>query len=209
MKKYILAFGILFILLLIVIFSIRVCCGFYPDITNLGNLIIIGITLIVLMIYAYDTNRIANIQQNIFYTPNVVHQLTATEMNDGIFDIGLDLINTSSFYVESLVNVRIKCYNDELFIQNDVYYGKKPWNLPPFSKVHGHFDLNDQLLAKAHRTLSEIRKISEDSELLTMSILIKCTSHHGIELKCPEIKYHFVFDRNINNRKWSDWVLDI
>ncbi|MFH1525029.1 MAG: hypothetical protein ABIG69_00010 [Bacteroidota bacterium] len=209
MKKYILVIGVFVVLFITLTFSILSYCNTNPDYTNIGNLIIIGITLTVLMLYAYDTNRLANIQQDINYTPNVVHQLTATEMNDGNFDIGFDLINISSFYVVAFLNIQMKCYNDELIVQHDAYYGKKPWNLPPNSSVHGHFSLNDQLLENAHRTLFDLRKTKEDSELLTMAILLKCTSHHNIELKCPEIKYHFVFDRNIEKRNWSGWVLNI
>lgn len=184
------------------------------DYSQLGTLIILGITLVVLIQYAFDTHQMAKTQQKIYLTPSVTHRLSATEVHivQNTFDIGFDLINHSSFYVEAYVNFSLKCYGIELHIPNGAYSGDRPWILPPNSDtIHGHFNLNNQLLQSSQHTITELRSRNKDPEMLSLSINIRCTSAHDIDLQIPEINYYFVFDRIVipNRIKESGWVLKI
>lgn len=214
-KYFILWFIIIAILISIFIFFFRrFPLYFYltfwgVDYFKLGNLIVLSITLIVIMIYTYDTNRIANIQQKIYFTPQVVHEVSATEKRNNVFDIGFDLFNLSHFYVKAYAIIELKCFNKELIINNSVYYGKRPWNIPPNSRIHGHFKLDNNLLKQADMTASNLRKQKNNPKALTLKVNIECTSTHDISMKTPQIKYHFVYDRKINGSTWSGWVLDI
>ena len=187
--------------------------GFEPkevDYVSIGTLIILSLTLLVLIQYAYDTNRVANITRDFNLTPNVMLKLSSTLLTNKEYDIGFDLLNQSSFYVKAFVNVELKCYNDSINISNDVYYGKRPWILPPNAFVHGHFHLNDNLLKPSNRTIAELKQKGEDINALSMKVKINCTSIHNIDLKIPEIKYHFVFKRiSPDGSEWNGWVLDI
>lgn len=187
--------GITLTILLVIVFTILKICSNPINYLDLGNLIILGVTLIVIMIYAYDTNRLANLQQKIYLTPNVVHQIEAEELIDRTLIIGFDLINFSSFYVSAFTYVQLKCFENELGIPNDVYYGKTPWNIPPNSKVHGHFKVDDVMLKPFNSSLKEIRSANENSKALTLTVKINCKSIYGIELSIPETKYFYSFER--------------
>lgn len=213
MKKFnfsILIIGILSIILIITWFSFQHLHFCYIDNLKLGNLVILGLTLIVIMIYTFDTHRIANIQQNNYYKPQVVHNITAIEENNNVFDVGFDLFNSSSFYVEAEVNLELKCCDDDvLTIPNDVYYGSTPWILPPNTKLHGHFKLDDTLLHPVNQTMAKLRETYQNQKAFKLVIDIACTSDYKISMTIPTIKYYFVFDRDVNGKKWSGWVLDI
>ena len=190
LNKYIVISGILLVIIFAIFFVIKSLESEPVNYVSIGTLIILAVTLIVLIQYAYDTNRIANITQEFNLTPNVMHRISSANLSNKEIDIGFDLLNQSNFYVKAYVNVELKCYKDTLIIPNDVYYGKKPWNLPPNAFVHGHFHLNDVLLKDSHRTIEELKQKGEDGKALTMKVNIMCTSSHGIELAIPEIKYH-------------------
>lgn len=147
------------------------------------------------MFYAYDTNKLANLQQNIYLTPSVVHQIELVEVNKENFNVGFDLINFSKFYVSALTFVRLECFEQELYIPNEIYYGKVAWNLPPNLGVHGHFTINDEFLKPAKINLEELRKKGDDPKALSLKIKINCKSIHGIELNIPETKYFYSFER--------------
>ncbi|TAL62639.1 MAG: hypothetical protein EPN88_13130 [Bacteroidetes bacterium] len=146
------------------------------DYVSIGNLIILALTLLVLLQYAYDTNRLANITQDYNLTPNIMHKLSSALLSSDEYDIGFDLLNQSSFYVKAFVNIELKCYNDNINIPNDVYCGKRPWILPPNAFVHGHFRLNDNLLKSSNRTIAELKQKGEDINTLSMKVNINCTS---------------------------------
>jgi hypothetical protein len=209
-KAGLLAFGIVSVIVISLLFTVL---SFHQQPVNhvgIGSLIVLATTLIVLMIYAYDTRRIANLQERFYLTPNVVNHVTATDEGNDSFDIGFDLINHSSFYVETTVNITLKCYDDEIHLPNEVYHGAHPWSLPPHGYLHGHFKLNNDVLSQANHTISELRQREEDPLMLTLRSNIECTSDHGIPLRIPEVKYHFVFDRTRpDGGRWSGWVLDI
>lgn len=197
---FILIGGITLTVLLLIGFIILNFCSTYSNPIATGTFVILGVTLIVIMIYAYDTNRLANLQQNIYLTPNVIHQIDLIEVNEKNINVGLDLINFSNFYVSALTFVQLKCFEQELFIPNEIYYGKSAWNLPPNLKVHGHFTVNDDFLKPANINVDELRKAADDPKALSLNIKINCKSIHGIELSIPETKYFYSFKR-------KTWVL--
>lgn len=198
-------------IVVVIFFSVKALCSTPIDYIRIGTLIVLGLTLIAVIQYAFDTNRMIDLQQRVHLTPQVVHQISAIDLGNNEFDIGFDLVNHSSYYVEATVNVRLESFGVEIRIPDNVYYGARPWVLPPHSNVHGHFKLNDGLLQLANRTMADLRRMSRDENMLTLVIeRIQCTIPHGIPLKIPAIRYHFVFDRaQPNGSTWSGWVLDI
>ncbi len=209
-NKNIIWFFFALITIVTIFFTIKGFQSENVEYVSIGTLIILALTLIILLQYAYDTNRLANITQDFNLTPKVMHKLTSTLLSPNEYDIGFDLLNQSSFYVNAFVNVELKCYNDCITIPNDVYYGKRPWILPPNAFVHGHFRLNDNLLKSSNRTITELKQKGEDINALSMKVSIICTTAHSIDLNIPEIKYHFVFRRILpDGSEWNGWILDI
>lgn len=129
---------------------------------EIANFIAVSLTLFVLVKYAYDTNRIANIEYRISYTPIVTHEIRA-EYGDLLSEgqgCGLKqeieayfkLGNLSHFDVEILVWVdifvddkRIEYFDDAT---NKAYQGITPWVLCTLGVFEGHFTFGDGLLEK-------------------------------------------------------------
>jgi hypothetical protein len=166
-----------------------------------GQLIILSLTLAFIILYARDTNRLANAQEEKWETelePRVAYQTSTLEMPDRDVDLRFRLINLTNFYVEVRLDCNFKVSGDSVKISG-AYDGTEVWPLSQHEAVEGHFRLA-RLLETKGKTLDQIRSGSggtNGSELLTMEISIEAESETGRKKKYPPRRYHFSFERLI------------
>ena len=205
----IIVFIIVFMVFIVVSNLDKFLCGS----TEIGTFLILGFTLIAVVIYTYetyrmanDTNRMAGIQSNNSYKPRVViiPYIRQTNFKE-VIDCRFLVKNDSDFYVKVELYIKLMCFGSDLDVA-DTYNGKRPWNLPPNQGIDGHFYLDKNMLAKIGKTIPEILEKINEENTLTLQLWSNCTSDYNIPLEIPITNYHLKID---DNTKEPCWVLDV
>ncbi len=145
-SKALLVITIVFAVLIIAIgvFAYRGCIS-----VGLAGYVILSFTLIAILLYAYFTYKILEVQQNMFrWNQNPVSvswirpDLLKYTRQDGKVDFKTFFFirNLSRTHAVAKININPKV-NEEAASSNDAYFGKKWWYVPAHKTIRGWFPL--------------------------------------------------------------------
>jgi hypothetical protein len=165
-----------------------------------GQLIVLSLTVVFIILYVRDTNRIANAEEEKWETelePRVSYHLSSFE-EDGDVHVTFQLINLTNFHVEVRVNCNFKIYGQAAKFSG-AYDGTEVWPLAHYQEPKGLFRLT-KLLETKQKTIEQMRSErngTNASEQLTADITIEAESETGRARKYLPRRYHFCFERLI------------
>lgn len=170
------------------------------DATAIGTFLILSLTLISLIIYAYDTHIIASVTKKKWEQEGI---LSAGYSMDGINDKGghgrilFRLTNRSNLVIKARVWCVFKVYGVPVECGDD-FNGKSVWYIFPGQTSQGWYEI-DALLVKQGKTIEEICSEyngTNRSSQLTLELRIEFRDELGNKRVLPHRKHYFVF---------SDW----
>ncbi len=198
-KVWITSIGI--IVILSIILDAYFCVNKF---TAIGQYIILTLTLIALIIYAWDNHRIANATEQKWeeeLKPKLLYDMGMNPSDPS--DVRFRLINPTDFLIEAKINCNLKIYG-ELISFPSAYDGSETWGIFPHQISEGHFSL-DTVLAKKGKTRSEMTQNANDknqTEQLTMDLEISFENENGRKRKYPARRHYFLF-------KQGKWVPEL
>jgi hypothetical protein len=198
MRKYILWF----IVLLMVICAVIIVCKSInrPDIKilEIGNFIVLSLTLVALIFYAHDTYRLASIGQSKWEKENI---LNATYEMVGINDLGgagrilFRITNPSTLIIRAKVWAEFKVYGVPVDPGGD-FNGTKIWLVFPQQTSQGWYEISS-LIAQQGKTPQKMQSEYDSNNRttqLTLDLTIEFRDELGNERKLPTRKHYFAFN---------------
>lgn len=165
--------------------------------TTITNLIL-GVTLIVILWYARNTQRMTTIAEKRWERDSMIratYNITmAADKNSVLFAI----TNPSTLLVSAIVNCNFRIYGEPVDY-SDAYNGKELWEIFPGQISQGHFEIST-LLPKKGLTMEDMKnKRTQENykEQLTMDLEIKFTDETGKNKEFPTRRHFFDFERQL------------
>ena len=180
-------------------------CSYYPYL-QAGQMIILAITLVVIIIYAWDTRRIANATELKWeeeLKPKLMYEMTVDQSEQQSKLVYFRLINPTDYIIDATVNCNFKIYGEPISYPG-AYDGSETWTVFPHQISQGYFSI-DALLSqkgKSREQMIQEQNTSNASEQLTMHLAISFESETGRTRSYPARKHYFAFD------KWT-WVPEL
>ena len=164
---------------------------------EVGALLTLAITLVVLIVYAWDTRRIANATEQKWEEerkPKVQYEMIMApkERENVIFRLS----NLSDYFVQARVNLNCKVYGDPV-AYHPAYDGTEVWSLYPRQAFQGWYSIQT-LLDQKGKTIDQMQKEGQGSnttQQLTCDLEIDFTSETGYSRKYPPRRHYFDFER--------------
>jgi hypothetical protein len=207
MQRYTLR--VIIIVMLAVAAYVSYCSAYVFDesILSIATFVVLTLTLIALIIYAYDTNLIASMARARWEREHILesyYSMTIVPRKDNdrgrtIFLVG----NPSTLMFRAKVWCNLQLYGQPVEI-NDDYNGQNTWYIFPQQISQGWFEIAD-ILAKKGKTIEEI--INETTEAnygkqLTMDLEIEFRNELEIRRRLPLRRNYFDF------KDWQ-WIPDL
>ena len=193
--------SIVIAVIILVITAIVVCIALFvkdSTIVGIGTFVVLSLTLIVLIRYAYDTNSIAKATQERWMRESVISTTYSTELLGGKGDRGRTLfriINPSTLIVRAKVNCNFKIYGEPVSA-GPAYDGSETWLLFPQQMSQGWFEIESILQKKgksvAQMTTEHVPENTKDQ--LTMMLSLKFCDELGVSRELPQRLHYFDFD---------------
>ena len=192
----------LFAKIIIVVIIIIACCVVYLELQtenkkliDIGTFVILTLTLIALIIYAYDTNLMASIanerwkRASILNTTYSMNQSTSNKSHT-IFQI----YNQSNLVVKAKVRCNFLVYGEPVTF-NSAFEGKEVWCSLPYQSISGWFDIEKLLAEKNYdqNKMIQNRTDANRATQLTMNLEIEYRDELDNERKLPSVKHFFDF----------------
>ena len=165
--------------------------------TAAGQLIILALTLLVLIIYAWDTRRIANATEQKWeeeLKPKLLYEIIMDQNAEG--HVLFRLVNTTDYLIEAKVNCNFKVYGQPVAL-SDAYDGTEVWVIFPHQISQGHFYI-DAILTKKGKTYAQMiqeKTAINEREQFTMDLEISFESETGRKRSYPPRRHSFYFDK--------------
>jgi hypothetical protein len=173
------------------------------DFLQLGSLVILTLTLIVLVWYAYDTNTIATVTRERWVREGVL----ATTYNmvlpgASVGDSGrtiFQLSNASPLIVRARVNFNFEVYGSPVSA-GPLYDGSEKWVLFPHQLSQGWFEVAEvaTLLKLVGRDVPSVQAQTSDEnyrQQLTMVLELEFCDEFGVSRTLPPRPHYFDFKR--------------
>jgi hypothetical protein len=198
MKKIAIAF-VVFVLLIAGFVTWKAWCSQNANVLAVGNFLVLTLTLIVLVWYAYDTNSIARITQQRWLREGVLSTTYSLQLVGDKGHKGRTLVqlhNPSTLIVRARVNFNFRVYGQPV-TAGALYDGTDVWLLFPQQMSQGWFEI-ESLLQKKEKTVAAM--ISEctpanRNEQLTMMIELEFWDELEARRKLPARAHYFDFER--------------
>lgn len=171
------------------------------NIIQLGTFIILTLTLVVLILYAYDTNVISRITKDRWDREGVLattYNLALAE-STSVGDAGrtvFQLNNPSPLVVRARVNFNFKVYDDEVSA-GPLYDGREKWLVFPQQLSQGWFEV-ERLLNETGTSVSKMRSETSDENRknqLSMALELEFSDELGTTRTLPRRRHYFDFQR--------------
>jgi hypothetical protein len=171
-----------------------------PRLLELGSLLVLAMTLVVLVVYAYDTNSIARITRDRWLREGILATTYNLDMRGSIAgDAGRTLVqlnNASPLVVRANVNFNFKVYGQPV-TWGPLYDGRDSWVLFPQQLSQGWFEV-EGLLKQQWKTVGQMQhELSEENRKrqLTMVLDLTFSDEFGVKRKLPPRPHYFDFGR--------------
>ena len=207
MQRYTLR--VIILVMLTVAAYVSYCSAYIFDesMLNIATFLVLTLTLIALIIYAYDTNLIASMVRARWEREHILesyYSMTLVSRKDNdrgrtIFLIG----NPSTLMLRAKVWCHLQL-DGELVEIDDDYNGRNTWYIFPQQISQGWFEIADILAKKGKTIESMIIETSEadHSKQLTMDLEIEFRNELDIRRRLPLRRHYF------DCKDWQ-WIPDI
>lgn len=176
----------------------RALCVERSDVLAIGSFVVLALTLIVLVWYAYDTNTIARVTQERWMREGVLSTTYSIELVGEKGQAGRTLFrihNPSTLIVRARVACNLLVYGQPVSAGN-LYDGKDIWLLFPQQTSQGWFEIESLLQKKGKSVATMIGECNPENrkEQLTMTLELEFWDELGARRKLPPRHHYFDFD---------------
>lgn len=195
MKKLTVAFAVI-VLLVAAYFAVR-AYNANTDILSIGNFLVLTLTLIILAVYAYDTNRIARITEERWTQEGAVYKATySLNLLENTGRTIIKLHNPSTLVIFGNVTLAPRVYGEPVKT-GDLYDGRRNWVVHPAQFAQGWIELSDLLGQKGKTTNAMKAECNDENrkQQLTLDLAIWFRDETGITRALPGRHYYFDFKR--------------
>lgn len=173
---------------------------------EVGALLILAITLVVLIVYAWDTRRIANATEQKWEEerrPKLHYEMVLARQDVGDEKVMFRLINPSDYFVKARVNLNFMIYGDPV-AYHPAYDGTETWLVYPRQMSQGWYSIGTLLgmKGKTSEQMLQERTASNKTQQLTCDLQIDFTSETAYSRQYPRRHHYFDFER------WA-WIPDL
>lgn len=192
------------VLVLIVLVAVRSFGQPGTDILDIGTFVVVSLTLIVLIFYAYDTNRLASISQSRWDREGILTAMYSLGVADKPGEAGrtvFAIVNRSTLIIRAKVVCDIKVYGTPVTVR-DSYDGTETWVAFPGETNRGWFEIAPLLEQQGKTTQQMMDEYTPENRAtqLTMDLAVEFRDELGNKRKLPTRKYYFVF-----TEEWT-WI---
>ena len=162
-------------------------------------MLILAITLIVLIVYAIDTNRIANVSEKKWeaeITPKLTRDLQTVNPASRDPRTAFALTNHTNYFIEATVNFNFKVYGEKVGFPGP-FDGSEIWECLPYRTANNPFRI-DEVHAKKGKTIAQMiseRNADNRCTQLTMEEEIMFQNELGRSGRIPSRRWYFDFER--------------
>jgi hypothetical protein len=166
---------------------------------NIGTFIVLALTLIVLVWYAYDTNSIARVTRERWIREGVLGTTYSMELIGDKGQPGRTLFrihNPSTLIVRARVKCNFRLYGDSIKA-DPVYDGEDIWLVFPQQTSQGWFEVDSLLQKKGKSVAAMIAECTPANrkDQLTMVLELEFWDELGARRKLPGRPCYFDFER--------------
>lgn len=171
-----------------------------PRVIELGNLIVLTMTLVVLVWYAYDTNTIARVTRERWEREGVLattyNLMMATTLVGDSGRTLFQLFNKSHLVVRTQAAFNFKVYGHPVKA-GPLYDGEENWVLYPQQMSQGWFEIESLLKHQGKSVAVMQSEVSEENRKLqlTMTLTLKFWDEFGVTRELPPRPHYFDFKR--------------
>ncbi len=125
---------------------------------NVGSLLILGLTLVVLIFYAASTYEIANVNRKTYEDnklPVVSLNVNTAPDPANNYNTSIKLENFSAYNVQAFVKLNLKV-NGQPVELSGAHSGEEPWPLTAHQAINSHFYIAD-VLARARTSMVSMK----------------------------------------------------
>jgi hypothetical protein len=172
-------------------------CAGQRDLLDIGTFIVLALTLITLVKYAYDTNSIARVTRYRWKRESVLNATYEMEVIGAQGGPGRTLFrihNPSKLVVRAKVRCNFRLYGDRVD-DNPAFDGSETWYVFPQQTSQGWFEI-DPLLQKKGKTVAQMiaeMTAGNRATQLTMDLQIEFRDELGQSRILPSRSHHFDF----------------
>ena len=205
MERYTLR--IIIILMLAVAAYVSYCSAYVFDesILSIATFIVLTLTLIALIIYAYDANLIASMARARWEREHILesyYSMTIVPRKDNNKGRTLFLVgNPSTLMLRAKIWCNLQFDGQSVDISDD-YNGQNTWYIFPQQIGQGWFEIADVLAKKGKTMEALINETTEASEQLTMDLEIEFRNELDIRRRLPLRRHYFDF------KDWQ-WIPEV
>ena len=197
MKKIAVSFAVCVILIAIVV-TYSTWSSKDVNALNIGSFLILSLTLIVLVWYAYDANTIARVTHERWMREGVLATTYSMELTGQKGQPGRTLFrihNLSTLIVRAKVTCNFRLYGDPIKA-DPAYEGEEAWVLFPQQISQGWFEINLLLQKKGKSVAAMIAECTPDNQKnqFTMALELEFWDELGARRKLPARPHYFDFD---------------
>ena len=169
------------------------------NVLNIGNFVILALTLVVLVWYAYDTNSMARVTRERWMREGVLGTTYSMELVEKKGQPGRTLFrihNPSTLVVRARVACNFRVYGDRI-AADPLYDGKDTWLLFPQQTSQGWFEIESLLQKKGKSVAAMIAECTavNRQEQLTMVLELEFWDELGAKRTLPARPHYFDFER--------------
>lgn len=170
-----------------------------PNILGISNFVILALTLIVLVWYAYDTNSIARVTRERWLREGVLGTSYSMEVIGERGTQGRTLFrihNPSTLIVRAKVNCNFKLHGKPIN-SFSLFDGTDIWLLFPLQMTQGWFEIESLLKqnGKDVASLTRERTLDNCESQLTMNLELRFWDELGNHRDLPARHHHFDFEQ--------------
>ena len=166
---------------------------------NIGSFLILSLTLVVLVWYAYDTNSLARVTRERWMREGGLSTSYNMQLIGEKGDPGRTLFqlhNPSTLIVRAKVACNFRVY-DQPVSWGPAYDGEENWVMLPHQMIQGWFDIDPLLKKKGKSVASMIAERTPENQFtqLTMALELEFWDELGTRRKLPPCAHYFDFER--------------
>jgi hypothetical protein len=166
---------------------------------GIGSFVVLALTLIVLVWYAYDTNSIARITRERWMREGVLSTTYEMDLVGTKGDAGRTLFrlhNPSTLVVRARVACNFRLYGDPI-TAGPLYDGQQTWLLFPQQAIQGWFEIDSLLQTKGRSIpsmIADCTPVNRENQM-TMLLELEFWDELGTRRRLPARHHYFDFDR--------------
>lgn len=169
------------------------------DYLALGNFVVLTLTLLVLVWYAYDTNAMARIATERWTREGVLGTVYSLELVGVKGDVGRTLVrihNPSTLVVRAKLTCNFRVYGESV-AGGPLYDGNDLWVVFPQQLSQGWFEIEMLLQKKGKSVAAVVTETTPANRVtqLTMDLAIEFHDELGMHRTLPTRPYYFDFER--------------